>query len=123
MGTGSLVWPLVRFVLGFAVVVALAAFTSRALARRAGTARGGPFRLLGGVSLGPGRQLCAVQVGRRVLVLGLGDKEVRLLQSIADPAEVAELTAPVQAMPPEAFGRLLAEAAARVRSGGRAGAG
>lgn len=116
---GSLVWPLIRFLLAFAVVLVLAAVVSRAVARRARGFGGSPFRLLGGLSLGPGRQLCAVQVGRRVLVLGLGDKQVRLVDRITDADEVAALLDPG----PEGVGALngfdgfLARALGRGRPG------
>jgi len=122
MGTGSLVWPLLRFLLGFAVVLALAALVSRTVALRAGGGGVSPFRWLGGLPLGPGRQICAVRVGRRVLVLGLGDKQVSLLDSITDPEEVEALCAHWDAPKGSGgFRGLLAEAAAKARSrtGGR----
>lgn len=93
MGSGPLVWSVVRFLLGFAVVVALAALASRAVALRSTAGGGSPFRWLGGLPLGPGRQICAVRVGNRVLVLGLADKQVSLLDRISEPEEVEALCA------------------------------
>ena len=124
MGAGSLLWPLIRFVLGFALVLVLAALASRAVARRATGGRMSPFRLLGGLALGPGRQLCAVQVGRRVLILGLGDKQVRLLYTIEDRDEVDEFSTRTDTGTgvTGSLGRGFAAAVARARAqaGGRA---
>jgi flagellar biogenesis protein FliO len=83
----------VRFILAFAVVVALAALASRWLAGQARGLQRSSFALLGGIALGGQRQVCAVRVGRRVLILGLGDKQVSLLDSITDPEEIALIAA------------------------------
>lgn len=121
MGTGSLVWPLIRFLLAFALVVALAALASRWLASRARGSAALPLQMLGGLSLGAGRQICLVRLGRRVLVLGLADKQVRLLERIVDPDEVAELMRPPADSPTAPFAGFLAEALSRARAhaGGR----
>ncbi len=124
-GTGGAVVPgvgtLVRDILIFGVVVLAAWLASRALARQSRAAAGGRgFTLLGALALGQGRQVCAVHFGGRVLILGLGDKTVTLLEAIRDPEEVRRLIppAPVAGGGSGAFGRSLAEALARRLRGG-----
>jgi flagellar biogenesis protein FliO len=85
----SAVWGIVRFLLAFAVVIFLAAAASRLFASRAQGGRGGGLRLLGALQLGGGRAVAAVGVGRRVLVVGLGDKQVSLLMRLEDASELA----------------------------------
>jgi len=121
LGSGSLLWPLIRFILAFALVVALAALASRWVATRARGGGTSPLQLLGGLSLGAGRQICAVRVGRRVLVLGLGDKQVRLLDVVVDPEEVRELSPDQSSAAVAPFAGFLAQALARARGGGRSG--
>lgn len=89
-----MVWQALRFVLAFGAVLAAAAGASRWLARQTRGAQAAGLRVVGGVHLGGGRSLCAVHVGRRVLVLALADKQVRLVQTITDPEEVASLAGP-----------------------------
>jgi len=103
-------------VLAFVVVVGLAAWASRWLAGQARGLQRPAFTLLGGVALGGQRQVCAVRVGRRVLVLGLGEKQISLLQTITDPEEIALLLPPPSPPPGgDVFRRILAAA----RRGGR----
>ena len=116
---------LVRDIVIFAGVLLAAWLASRALARQARGAAGATrgFTLLGALALGQGRQVCAVHFGGRVLILGLGDKQVTLLDTIGDPDEVARLLPPA---PPAGqggagFGRALAGALARTRRRGGGG--
>lgn len=115
------IWGAVRFVLAFAGVLLLAAWVSRWLAIQSRGARGSAVTVVGAVGLGGPRQVCAVRIGRRVLVLGLSDKQVQLLCEIADPAEIAEILGP--STPPAGgalpFARALESALARLRHGGR----
>lgn len=53
----------------------------------------GGLKVWGRLGLGPKKSLALVEVGRSILVLGLGDKEVSLLKEISDPEEIAELKA------------------------------
>ncbi len=107
-------WQAIRFVLAFALVLAAAAGGSRWLARQARGGSSAGVRLVGGVSLGGGRSVCAVHVGRRVLVLGVADHQVRLLQTITDADEVEAMVG-AAAGPPvaTAFARALATSWAR----------
>lgn len=111
-----------RDVLVFGCVLLLAWWASRALGRLGrGGVGGGSFALLGALSLGNGRQICAVHVGRRVLILGLADKGVTLLDAIRDPDEVALLLPPAGEGGPGAggpFARTFAEMMARRRGPG-----
>lgn len=111
MGTALALGQVVRFVLAFGLVLLAAWGASRWLGRRGAAGGHGALRLLGGVSLGSGRSLCLVQVGRRVLVLGLADKEIRLLSSIRDPDELALLGVELQPPPQPSPGDRLGPAA------------
>ena len=84
----AVVWQVTKFLAAFALVVFLATATSRLLAQRSRGSASATFRILGALGLGTGRSVAAVQVGRRVLVLGLGDKSVCLLATIDDPGEL-----------------------------------
>jgi flagellar biogenesis protein FliO len=85
------VWQGLRFVLAFALVLLAAAGASRWVARQSRAGAPGALRLLGAISLGGSRSVCVVHVGRRVLVLGVADHGVRLLQAITDGEEVAAI--------------------------------
>lgn len=91
---GALIWQATKFLAAFALVVFLAAVTSRLLAQRTRGGTSAVFRIIGGLGLGGGRSLAAVQVGRRILVLGLGDKSVGLLATLDDADEVDRLAGP-----------------------------
>ncbi|HVB10875.1 MAG TPA: flagellar biosynthetic protein FliO [Bacillota bacterium] len=82
------IWGIVRFLLAFAVVVFLAAMASRLFAARAQGGGGASLRLLGALQLGGGRAVAAVGVGHRVLVVGVGDKQVSLLMTLDDASEL-----------------------------------
>ncbi len=116
------VGTLVRDILIFAAVVLAAWLASRALGRQARVAAGGQgFTLLGALSLGQGRQVCAVHIAGRVLILGLGDKTVSLLEAISDPEQVRQLVPPAAqggGGASGAFGQKLAQALARRLRGG-----
>ena len=112
-------WSAVRFIVAFAAVLLLAAWVSRWLAIQSRGARGGSLAVLGAVGLGGARQVCLVRVGRRVLVLGIADKQVELLCSITDPQEIAELVGAPAAGGASGFGRILEVALAGARKGGR----
>lgn len=100
----SAIWGVVRFLLAFGVVVFLAAAASKLFAARALSSRGGSLRMLGALQLGGGRAVAAVAVGRRVLLLGLGDKHVSLLMTLDDAAELGDGEEPAAG---PSFARLL----------------
>lgn len=88
----SLVLQLVEVCLLFAAVLALAYYTTRYVGRRFPGLGVRHMRLIEQLPLGPKRAVCLVRVAGRVLVIGATDAQVTLLQSIDDPAAVAELT-------------------------------
>ena len=51
----------------------------------------GSLKVWGRLGLGPRKSLVLVEVGRKMMVLGLGEKEVRFLREIDNPEEIAEL--------------------------------
>lgn len=57
-----------------------------------------PLRLLGGVALGQNRAVQIVQVGKKILILGVG-QDVQVLSEIYDEEEVAEWMTQEQATP------------------------
>lgn len=93
MGDALLVaWGLIKIVLALGVVAGLAyAFTRLVSQRVPGQQGPGGVRLLGYLYLGGRRGLALVRVGPRVLVLGVTDHSVQLLDRISDPDEVAAL--------------------------------
>lgn len=120
------IWGLIKILLALAVVAGLAYGLTRLLVQRLPAAQGpGGVRLLGSLYLGGRRGLALVKVGSRVLVLGVTDHHVQLLERISDPAEVAALEG--GAAPPlwprerlRDFQRVLRERLGR--GGGEAGA-
>ncbi len=97
------IWGIVRFLLAFAVVIFLAAAASRMFAARAQGGRTAQLRLLGALQLGGGRAVAAVGVGQRVLLVGVGDKQVSLLMALDD---ASELQPPAGAQNPPLLGAL-----------------
>jgi len=93
---GDMTWALMKTVGGLAAVLGLMGILYWALRRfnpaQAVAGRAGRMRVLGRLSLGPRKQMVMVRVGPRVLLLGLGQDGVRLVESITDPAEVAQLS-------------------------------
>lgn len=115
-GGGRMLWAALRFAAAFVVVLVAAAAATRWLAAQTKGLQRSAFAVLGGLALGGSRQVLAVRVGRRVLVLGLADKQIQLLETITDPEEIAMLQAP----PPEAgAGRAGRALFAMLRAGGR----
>lgn len=140
-GTGvwQVLWGLLKIVIMLALVGWLAFISVRLLSRRMPDGRGrGTVRVLGYVYLGGRRGVSLLKVGPRILVLGVTDHQVSLLESVTDPAEVAAIeesaTPPVVSSLTEwaesrrwrrlseqmhkGFGRILAEKLARGGKGG-----
>ncbi|MCB2184858.1 MAG: flagellar biosynthetic protein FliO [Deltaproteobacteria bacterium] len=59
-----------------------------------GSLAAGGLRQVGRLALGPKKSLVLVEMGSRILVLGVGEQEINLLYSVDDPEEVARLAAP-----------------------------
>ena len=52
---------------------------------------GGSLKIWGRLSVGPRKNVVLVEAGRKILVLGVGDKEMTLLGQIEDADEIAEI--------------------------------
>lgn len=91
-GVLQVVWGLLKIIIGLVVVGGLAYLTTRFLTQRLPAGQGrGAVRVLGHVYLGGRRGVSILKVGRRVLVLGVTDHQVSLLESVTDPVEVSAL--------------------------------
>ena len=70
-------WQVLRMLVGFVAVLALALWGTRLLGRRAGPTSGGRYlRLVEVISVGQNRMLCLVKVGSRYELIGLADRSV-----------------------------------------------
>lgn len=89
--TASLFQMLAALALVLALVLALYWLARRFLPGQAARGPAGGLKILGRLALGPRKGLVLVQVGARVLVLGLSEQGVNALANIDDPQEVARL--------------------------------
>lgn len=103
-----------RVVGALAVLVPLAYLTTRLVGSRVGLRPGRAMRLVDTLPLGPGRALYLVEVGGRMLVIGVSGQRMERLAAVTDPEEVAQLRrlAGAGALPPGAgaWGRRRREA-------------
>lgn len=77
--------------LAFAVVIGLAYFTSRILGQKLGQGAASNSRVLTTVPLGTNRTLQVVEIAGKVLLLGVTEQNITLLQEISDPEEITKL--------------------------------
>ncbi len=77
--------------LAFAVVIGLAYFTSRVLGQRLGQGTANNSRVLTTVPLGANRTLQVVEIAGKVLLLGVTEQSITLLQEITDAEEITKL--------------------------------
>lgn len=90
--TLAVTWSLLKIFIGLAVVVLLAHYAMRLATHRLPVPQGrGGVRVLGHLFLGGRRGVSLVKVGPRILVLGVTDHGVNLLERISDPGEVAAI--------------------------------
>lgn len=89
--TASLVQMLAALALVLALVLALYWLARRFLPGQAARGPAGGLKVLGRLALAPRKGLVLVQVGARILVLGVSEQGVNSLASIEDPQEVAQL--------------------------------
>ncbi|MGI6093457.1 MAG: flagellar biosynthetic protein FliO [Veillonellaceae bacterium] len=79
-------------IITFAVVIGLAYLTSRFLGQKMGQASANAdHRVLATLMLGPNRAIQVVDVAGKVLVLGVTDHNITLLEEITDEARIAGL--------------------------------
>ncbi|MCA1988606.1 MAG: flagellar biosynthetic protein FliO [Desulfarculus sp.] len=90
--TASLIQMLAALALVLALVLTLYWLARRFLPGQAARGPAGGLKVLGRLALGPRKGLVLVQVGARVLVLGVGEQGINALANIDDPQEVARLT-------------------------------
>ena len=91
---------LISLVAVFAFVVVMAYFASRFLSgrfQRQSSETGG--RLMEHLALGPNKSVCVVEIGGRVLLLGVTDHQITLLGEIEDPEEIDRLRRQAVAQP------------------------
>ncbi|AYB43481.1 flagellar biosynthetic protein FliO [Paenibacillus lautus] len=76
-----------------AIIIALIVFLIRFLGRKNQSwMQGRSIRTLGAVGMGPNKSLQLVEIGGSIYVIGVGE-DVRLVDKISDPAEVALIQA------------------------------
>ena len=90
METATTFWTLIRFFGAFLLVLGLAYAATRLMAQRVPTPAGGRLRVVGHLSLGGRRGVAMVRHGRRVLILGVTDQQVNLLDSFESEEEEGE---------------------------------
>ncbi|MBI5368458.1 MAG: flagellar biosynthetic protein FliO, partial [Planctomycetes bacterium] len=106
---------LTTYLAGVAVVLLLLAGRvglAQTWGRRRGLTASSAIRLLGQRNVGPGASVCLVEVGARILRLGLHREGMVFLGEVADAAEVAALRAQCRAAAagPDSFGSVLRDA-------------
>lgn len=78
------------------IIVALIVLLIRFLGRKnRGWMQGRSIRTLGAVGMGPNKSLQIVEIGGSIYVIGVGE-DVRLVDKISDPAEVALIQAALE---------------------------
>lgn len=92
---------LLRVALSLAVVLGLFWGFARVSSRRLGGGSRAVVRVVGRRALGRSASVAVVEVGERVLVVGVSDSGVRLLTEL-DPEEIAQPVAPVDGTDEEA---------------------
>lgn len=79
-------------IITFAVVIGLAYFTSRFLGQKMGKmSASADNRILTTLALGPNRAVHVVEVAGRVLLLGVTDHSITMLEEITDQERIAKL--------------------------------
>ncbi|MDI3316506.1 MAG: flagellar biosynthetic protein FliO [Bacillota bacterium] len=99
----------------FLAVLGLAYFVATGVGRYA-TGAGGPMRVVGQLALGPRRGVTLVRLGDELLLLGVTDHQVTLLERVSDPRLLERLDPPGKGGPEGArFRDFLAERLGRRR--------
>lgn len=85
---------IVTLLITFAVVIALAYFTSRFLGYKMGSfVSDGQERILGSLPLGSNRIIYVVEVAGKVMIVGVTDHGIHMLKEIDDPDEIFAIKA------------------------------
>lgn len=92
-GTGGYYLQLLYVFVVLAIIIALIVLLIRFLGKKNQSwMQGRSIRTLGAVGMGPNKSLQLVEIGGSIYVIGVGE-DVRLLDKISDPAEVALIQA------------------------------
>lgn len=85
-------WADLLKVVGALVVLLPAAYvTARLAGSRVGTRPGRAMRIVDALALGPGRSVYVVEVGTRLLVIGVSGQQMQTLACLDDPEEIAQV--------------------------------
>lgn len=116
-GSPDLGWALAKTAGGLALVLALL-FGLLWLLRRLSPAAAGTgssqFRMVGKLSLGPRKWLGLVELGGRILVIGVSEAGIRHIETIDDPELLKDLATPKQG-----FSKVLQKARGATVDGGQ----
>ena len=93
---------LVSLVAVFAFVVVMAYFASKFLSGKFGRSISGTGgKMLEHLPLGPNKSVCIVEIGGRILLLGVTDQQITMLGEITDQQEIERLRRQVLVQPVE----------------------
>lgn len=108
---GPSAWQMLKVLLVLALVLGLIWVVLSGLRKISGKGMGGlrGVEIVGGLPLGPRRQLLFVKVGSTVRIIGATDHHLSDLGTVSDPADVQAMTASVSNQP-LAFGDLIKKA-------------
>jgi flagellar protein FliO/FliZ len=95
----------VSLILTFLLVLGLAYFTSRFVAKRFNASAGpNSGKIYTTLSLGPNRFVYVVEIAGKFMVLGVSEQSISLLKEIIDPEDIEKLKIPADTpFPPEQF--------------------
>ncbi len=87
---GSLVWSFIKTLIVLAVLIAVFYYFFRFMSKKTGTAFRGDAsaRVLSAVPLGQNKSLQVVDIGGRILIIGVSDGSVNLITEITDRDEI-----------------------------------
>lgn len=106
MNSLDITWQIIKFIFFFALVIGLVFATTKLVGKRVGGARGGKFlHVIEGVPMGQKSGLYLIELGGRVLMVGVTESRMSLLTTFDGP-EATRLLAeggeevPVEEAPP-----------------------
>lgn len=107
---------LLSLLITFAIVIALAYGASRFLGAKMGRLSGSnEHKVLFNLPLGPNRSVCAVEIASKVLILGVTDHSINLLQEITSPDAIQAIKAEIARQEPNQFDDILQNQIALLR--------
>ncbi|HEY8497781.1 MAG TPA: flagellar biosynthetic protein FliO [Limnochordales bacterium] len=100
---------LLRVVAALAVLLPLAYVTARFAGSRLAVRPSRALRVVDALSLGPGRSLYLVEVGERLVLIGVSGQQMQPLACLRDPQEVAAVRRSLLERAERRAGRLRAD--------------